>query len=151
MSPPSTMCGITSKPLDKKKLHVLRLRWFIVRLRPSIHDRSMVNAYYLTKPVGECLSRVHIVLIFIWQSYKVSVCSWVQQILDTLGVIHYLVHTEGVVFVNAIIYDYKSIVLLCCEWVLVAIVLAPEQAAKKVLLKLRNEILNISQVTSSNL
>ena len=46
-------------------------------------------------------------------------------------------------FVNAIIYDYESIALLCCEWVLVAIVLVPKNVAQEVLLESRNEILKI--------
>ena len=46
-------------------------------------------------------------------------------------------------FVNPIIYDYESVALLCCKWVLVAIVLTPKQAAKEVLLESRNEILKI--------
>jgi len=63
--------------------------------------------------------------------------------LGTLEVICHVVHAEGIVFVNAIIYDYESVVLLCCEWVLVAVVLVPKNAAQEVLLESRNEILKI--------
>jgi hypothetical protein len=63
--------------------------------------------------------------------------------LGTLEVIHRVVHAEGIVFVNAIVYDYESVALLRCEWVLVAVVLAPKHAAQEVLLESRNEILKI--------
>jgi len=86
----------------------------------------MENAHYSTKPVGECLPRIYIIVIFMRQSHKVGMRSWVQRILGTLEVIRCVVHTEGIVFVNVIIYDYESVALLCCEWVLIAIVLAPK-------------------------
>jgi hypothetical protein len=70
----------------------------------------MVNAYYSTEPVGEC-----IVLIFMRQSHEVGVRSWVQRILGTPEIVRCIIHVKGIVFVNAIVYEYQSVALLCCK------------------------------------
>ena len=52
--------------------------------------------------------------------------SRVQRILGTLEIVRRVIHTNDVVLVNAIVHEYESIALLCCEWMLVTIVLAPK-------------------------
>ena len=115
------MLEITSEPPHENKLHVLWLKQLRVSPRPSIHDRGMVNAYYSTEPVGEC-----IVLIFMRQSHEVGVRSWVQRILGTPEIVCRVIHAKDVVLVNAIVHEYESIALLCREWMLVTIILTPK-------------------------
>jgi len=92
----------------------------------SIHDYCMKNAQYSTEPVWKFLARVHIIVIFMRQGHEVGVRSWVQRILGTLEIVRRVIHTNDVVLVNAIVHEYESIALLCCEWMLVTIVLAPK-------------------------
>jgi len=52
--------------------------------------------------------------------------SWVQQILSTPEVVCCVIHAKGVVFVNAVVYEYESIALLHCKQVLIAVVFVPK-------------------------
>ena len=104
-----------SEPLHENKLHVLWLKQLRVSPWPGIHNRCMKDAHYLTKPVGECLPRVHVIMIFMRQSHEVSMHSWIQRILGMAEIICHVIHMKGIVFVNVIVYEYQSIVLLCCK------------------------------------